>query len=444
VVEAYRHRNRVPGIALAITRNKEVVRVAGYGQDSGGVAMTARTRLPIASLSKSFTSLAVMQLVEAGRVNLDAPVRVYVPDFSVADTRGTAITVRQLLTHTSGLSDRTFPEKSGPIPGSLQDGVALLRTARLETGPGEKAHYHNPNYWVAARIVEVVSGLPFTDYLQRHVFAPMGMSSTTTVVGLNGVPGLVRGHIRFFAANLALPEPAWFLDGSSGVVTTAADLTQWLIMQNNGGEAANGTRIVSAAGVRAMHGGLGWSAGGEGRARLVQHGGWLFTFTAHQVLLPDRGYGIAVMANVGLGLSPVDSAVLAHSLAEMAEGSTVPPGLPVAFIVDMVLLVLALLSIGLGVRAIGRAPAWADRRAQQSSWRQALAMMPRLVPVAVLMALPPALSVVFGGRDASYLQMLYVVPSLVACLVLASAVAAGVTLARVGALRRARTQTSLL
>ena len=247
----------VPGVAIAITRNRDVVCVAGYGQDSSGVAITAKTRLPIASLSKSFTSLAVMQLVEAGRVNLDAPVRDYVRDFSVAaDTRGGAITVRHLLTHTSGLSDKTFAEKSGPLPASLREGVALLGTARLKTTPGEKAHYHNPNYWVAARLVEVVSGMSFAAehraashlHALRHARVYDGCHTDRRTR-----PG--QGHIRFFGALLTLPEPAWFLDGASGVVTTAEDLAQWLIMQNNAGVAANGTRIISAVGVSAMHAG---------------------------------------------------------------------------------------------------------------------------------------------------------------------------------------------
>ncbi|MEP6914553.1 MAG: serine hydrolase domain-containing protein [Acidobacteriota bacterium] len=438
VVEAFRQKNRVPGMAVVITRNRDVVHVAGYGTDSRGAAITGKTRLPIASLSKSFTALAVMQLVEAGRVNLDASVRDYLRDFSVADPRGATITVRQLLTHTSGLADTTFPEKSGPLPGSLRDGVALLRTATLTGDPGSKAHYHNPNYWVAARIVEVVSGMSFLDYLQRHIFAPLGMVSSTTTGSLREVPDLAIGHVRFFGIPIALREPAWFLDGASGVVTTPEDLARWLIMQNNAGETADGMRIVSAASLQAMHEGLGWSMHGEGASLRVEHTGWLFTFTAHQILLPSRGYGIAVISNTGLGLAPADSEVVAETLVAMINGETPDPGYPVALIVDLCLLALLVLSAVLGVRAVARARPWAIRHAHRSGWRNALALTPRLIPIAVLAALPATLSFIFGGRDASSLQMLYVTPSLIACLVVASVSGAAATAARAVHLRRAR------
>lgn len=124
--------------------------------------MTDTTPVPIASLSKSFTALAVMQLVDDGRVDLDVPVVRYLPEFMMADPRSTRITVRQLLGHTSGMADASFPEKSLPAPSSLQESVAGLREASLSADPGTKFQYHNPNYWVAARLVEVVvvNGFP--------------------------------------------------------------------------------------------------------------------------------------------------------------------------------------------------------------------------------------------------------------------------------------------
>jgi CubicO group peptidase (beta-lactamase class C family) len=233
-VRDYQTRLRIPGVAVVVTKGTEVVSVAGFGRDSRGQAITPDTIMPIASLSKSFTAMAVMQLVEQGKVQLDRPVREYLADFTLADPRAARITVRQLLAHTSGMSDTTFPEKSGPLPASLAEGVTLLRTARLADEPGQRSHYHNPNYWVAARIVEVVSGEPFDSYLRRHVFDPLGMRNTRSVGSLREAPRVAEGHVRICGYSIALPEPPWFLNGSSGVVTTAADLAQWLILQNNG------------------------------------------------------------------------------------------------------------------------------------------------------------------------------------------------------------------
>ena len=150
-----------PGVAIAITKGDQVVQVGGYGHDSSGAAVTATTPMPVASVSKSFTALAVMQLVEAGKVALDAPVRQYLPDFRIADPRGARITVRQLLNQTSGISDGTLPEKSLPQPDSLAAAVVRARAATLAAEPGTKHVYTNTNYHLAARLVEVVAGEPF-------------------------------------------------------------------------------------------------------------------------------------------------------------------------------------------------------------------------------------------------------------------------------------------
>ena len=104
----------------------------------------------------------------------------------------------------------------------------------------------------------------------------------------------------------------------------------------------------------------------------------------------------------------------------------------------MVLLGLAILSVGFGVRAMRSAPAWAARRTKTPAWRHAFAMLPRLIPAALLAVLAPAMSFIFGGRDASYVQMLYVMPSLVVCLVVASVFGAGVTIAHGVCLRQRR------
>ena len=97
------------GAAVAVTLGDRMLLAEGYGHTSSGEPVTGHTVMALASISKSFTALAVMQLVEAGRVELDAPVRWLVPEFNLADSRVDQMTVRHLLNHTSGLSDRTFP-----------------------------------------------------------------------------------------------------------------------------------------------------------------------------------------------------------------------------------------------------------------------------------------------------------------------------------------------
>ena len=168
----------IPGAAIAITSGADVLHVRGYGHDSAQTPVTEHTPFRIASLSKAFTSLAVMQLVDAGKLALDDTVYAHLPEFRIADPRGADITIRQLLNQTSGLADRKVPDLSRPQPTTLADAATSLHSARLVADPGTEFNYHNPNYQVAARLVEVVSGESFDQYLRDHVFQPAGMDES--------------------------------------------------------------------------------------------------------------------------------------------------------------------------------------------------------------------------------------------------------------------------
>ncbi|MBB5433448.1 serine hydrolase domain-containing protein [Nocardiopsis composta] len=323
-------------------------------------------------MSKAFTALAVMQLVEDGEVELDRPVREQLPEFETADPRSDRITVRQLLDQSSGMSDRGFREKSEPQPGDLEGAVARLDRAVLVADPGTEWHYTNPNYHVAARLVEAVSGRPFRDYLQERVFEPLGMDDSGTIGGSGDLAaaGVAPGHIAVLGAPIALPEPEGFFDGAAGVVTTADDMAAWLIAQNGGGALPGGGRILSEEGIAEMHrpsapdgrSGLGWATGATpAGTEYVGHGGIEFTFTAEQRLLPDSGVGIAVMADTGLGRG--DASALIAGLTALAEGGE--PGAsagPVLFWVDVLFIGAAAAAAALGVRGVRRAPRWAARR----------------------------------------------------------------------------------
>ncbi|RKT52853.1 serine hydrolase domain-containing protein [Saccharothrix australiensis] len=411
-----------PGVTVAITKGDRVVHVAGYGRTSSGAEMTARTPMPVASVSKSFTALAVMQLVEAGKVALDEPVHRYVPDFRLEDPRGAAITVRHLLGQTSGITDGTLPEKSLPQPRSLADAVTRANRATLATDPGTRHRYSNTNFHLAARVVEVVSGEPYADYLRRHVFEPAGMTSTTAItLTPRDLPREVaEGHVHAYGASIAVAEPERFVAGSDDVVTTAEDMARWLVVQANGGRTADGTRLVSAEGVEAMHTssdprwtyGMGWDTYG-GR---VRHNGIWFTHAAGQALLPS-GYGVAVLTNSGFALDNEGTGNLEDGLATLLEGGT--PTTHSRLPVDPVLAALTLLSIALGIRAVRRTARWAPRR----PWRwQALSLVRRLVPAVVLLTLPELTAAVFGGRDIAGHQLAYFSPALVVWLAVASVV----------------------
>lgn len=437
----YLARTALPGVAVAITRGTEVVHLAGYGHDSSGAAVTADTRMPIASVSKSFVALAVMQLVEAGQVELDAPVRRYLPEFRLADPRSDRITVRQLLTQTSGMSDTAFADLREPQAHNLTEAIERLRDAKMADEPGTDYHYHNPNFQVAARIVEVVGGMPFADYLRDRVFGPIGMADSSTVDTAREAKEVTHGYVRMFGVPVAMPEPDWFVGGSHGVVTTAADLARWLIVQNNGGVTAQGRRVVSPESIAVMHTpspvesyGMGWR---RDKPEEIFHTGDWFTYTAEQMLLPESGYGIAVLANTGLALED-DTTIIVKGLTELLQQRAPEVRRPWGVYADWVLAAAIVGTVGLAGYTATRGRRWATRHRARPAWQFALRLAPYLSPVLILLLLPTLSGFVFRGRSGTFTQVSYVWPALVLTLVVAAACGIAVLLVRVFQLIRLR------
>ena len=184
-VQSRQQATRLPGLALGIVQGDQIVHLAGFGSaDSAGRPVTPQTPFTIGSTSKSFTALAIMQLVEAGQVELDAPARQYLPWFQVADVGAAErITVRHLLNQTSG-----FPtlERAGELrrsdssAGALEAYVRALAGVHLAAPPGEGFHYSNTNFNVLGLIVQTVSGQPYEQYLAARIFAPLEMRNSFT------------------------------------------------------------------------------------------------------------------------------------------------------------------------------------------------------------------------------------------------------------------------
>ncbi|MEX0619564.1 MAG: serine hydrolase domain-containing protein [Pseudohongiellaceae bacterium] len=421
-VESYRKRNMVPGIAVAVTQGGNVVHVQGYGADSNGNPVDANTVFPIASLSKSFTALAVMQFVERGIVALDEPVVSYLPEFVMADERAQTITLRQLLTHTSGLSDRSFPEKSLPQPHTLSAAVARLAPAGLEVAPGGANRYHNPNYQIVARLIEVLSGEPFDEYMRQNVFEPIGMIDARTIASLEQDSRVSNGHIRFFGLPVSMPEPYWFLEGSSGVVTTASDMSNWLQMLNNSGRTFDGGQVISPESLEVMftptdirsRRGLGWSIRNDGEVHQVQHTGWLFTYTANHTLLDHGELGIFAVASTGIGLAAADADMIVEGLQSiLLSGDQVRAGLPFGLLGGIAIIILIVLTSLRGVWRLRKIEKIVERRQYWPVWKKVVWLLPMLVPVVFLVYLRNLLSWLFGGRDGTWLQTVYVASPLI-------------------------------
>jgi CubicO group peptidase (beta-lactamase class C family) len=322
--------HRIPGLALAIVHGDEVVHLRGYGSAGRGRPMTAQTPLYIGSISKSFTALAVMQLAEAGEIDLDAPVQAYLPWFHVADeeTGGRTsepLTVRHLLHQTSGLSEETYlPDH--PQGTTLEAAVRDLRRAEPVDPPGTAFHYFNQNYTTLGQLVEAVSGEPYGVYVRDHIFGPLAMDrSAATSEGI-GKLDTAQGHGVLFGFPISREQrTSAHTMPEGGLVSTAEDMAQYLVAQLNSGMYAD-RRVLSAEGIAAMQRpetpgappgegyGMGWIIEPWQDTRLVRHGGSLENFRAFAWLLPAHDYGFVILINQN-GFVP---AMLAYS--EIPEG----------------------------------------------------------------------------------------------------------------------------
>ncbi len=372
----------VPGLALAITQKDKVLLSKGYGFSRPGVPITPHTRFFIASLSKSFTALAVMQLVDAEKLELDAPVQRYLPTFRLADAvAASQITVRHLLNQTSGLADSGFPEGRLPQPATIQERVETLQDARPVAVSGAAFHYFNPNYAVLARLVEKVSAMTFGEYLRMHIFEPLDMADTFAVVSsaqaFNRATDMAQGHLMAFGFPIPCAEMRGYLGGSGGVVSTAQDMARYLIFQNGDGTFGQ-ARLVSENAMQLMHSppeavpsryAMGWFLTEQEGQPILEHNGILSAYYADAALMPKAQIGITLLYNIDS--IPGSLLVFPHIQSGIISilNHRPPPG-PIITVRTWGRLMgaMTLLTVGLGIGSLVRCRRWIELRKTRPQW----------------------------------------------------------------------------
>lgn len=361
----------IPGLALGIVHNDEVVHLRGFGEaDPAGRTVTPQTPFILASASKSFTALAIMQLVESGKVDLDAPVRRYLPDFRVADEVASAqITVRHLLHHTSGLPENSAfgPMLSNDIRDeALSDRVHALEDVQLSHGVGAEFEYTDPNYDVLGLVVQTISGQFYESYIADHVFAPLGMGHSYTNQSDAQRNGLATGHRSWLGYPRPFDAPySRAAMPSSYLISSAEDITHFLSMQLNGGS-YQGRSVLSPEGIDAMHEpavregtrdifyGMGWESRSVGGVPVVRHDGTNANFYADMVLNLQDQWGVVILTNFdSLNLNGGRLQNLSSGVISLLRGEAPPevptphhPLLAPATLVVAVVTVLMLVGIG--------------------------------------------------------------------------------------------------
>ncbi|WP_409274948.1 serine hydrolase domain-containing protein [Neobacillus sp. SCS-31] len=388
-VATYIDRNGLPGASIVIVKDGKLVYEKGYGHDSEGNPITEKSLMRIGSASKSFTALAVLQLVDEGKIQLDAPVINYLPEVKLDDSRWKDVTIRQLLSHTSGIPNPTIV----PPASTLKAGVERVNDWKLQSNPGEKYYYSNANYWVLALLVEKVSGMEFSQYLKQKVFSPLGMNdSLTTVNSGDFVKGLPKGHVTAYGTAIPWTELEAMNMGAGSIISTASDMGKWLAMQTNEGRTGTGEQLLSKKLLEESYSpqpgskryGLGWGLSSPNvKPARISHSGVVSTYQTQQDLIPSSGYAVAVLLN---SYTPtVEHAYeISSGIIQLTEGQEAELKAPVSKIIDLSLGVITLIYLILGMKGILRSKNWSDKRKQHPAWRFILRLIPQMVPTLLI------------------------------------------------------------
>lgn len=272
----------LPSLSIIIVDKEQVLFSACYGEGS-----SPDTPYIIGSMSKSFTAAAIMQLVEKGEVDLDAPVSRYLDDIACGDQ----ITVRQLLNHTSGID--TYEKR---------------KTVKITDSYGSY-EYANVNYGLLGEIIESVTGQKYEQYMEEHIFTPLEMVHTSASMQKAKEDGLIEGYRNYFGFPVAgepdyPDENSWSQVPAGYISSSINDMGRYLQMYLNGGEGILEkssidqmfSDVVSITDTDVTYG-FGWESAVEYGERVLAHAGLVENYMSHMFLLPERGIGVVMLIN---------------------------------------------------------------------------------------------------------------------------------------------------
>ena len=345
-VEGQMRRLNIPGASLAIVEGDRIVYLRGFGRSRpGGEAPSPQTPFVLGSTAKSITALAVMQLVEARKVELDAPIQHYLPWFRVADPRASAqMTVRHLLNQTSGL-----PMIAGMVnladlddrPDAAERQARSLSTLKLSHPVGTAFEYSNLNYNLLGLVVEAASGETYADYVQRHVFAPLEMRHSHASQATAKQDGLTVGHRYWFGHPIAIPDlPIARGSLPSGqLISSSEDMAHYLIAHLNGGRYGE-RQVLSSSGIDELRRpvaeqwvmgalvttyAMGWFVAKIGQTTVVSHGGNVPDFSSYMAILPEQKRGVVLLVNADHWGLPFVLPEVGDGVAALLAGEQPPP-----------------------------------------------------------------------------------------------------------------------
>ncbi len=316
-----------PGISVVVVRDGNVVFRNGYGMANVelGIAIKPEMVFRLGSITKQFTAVAILMLLERGKLALTDRITKFIPRYP---TQGHKITIEHLLTHTSGIKSYTeLPEfwKDAKEDKSLEEHIAFFKDLPMAFKPNERWDYNNSGYYLLGAIIEKASGQTYEAFLKQHVFDRLGMANTHYDMPNKIIAGRVQGYDKGAngienKAYISMTRP--YAAGS--LASSVDDLAKWdaalytnkLLRQSTLKQAWMPHKLKNGD---AAHYGYGWGIHhGEGTT-LIEHGGGINGFVTHAIRVPEQRLFVAVLANsTGPALGPdfVASRLVLHLLGK--------------------------------------------------------------------------------------------------------------------------------
>lgn len=317
-----------PGVAVIVVQDGKTLLRKGYGlaDVERNVPITPEMIFRIGSITKQYTAAAVLQLVKEGKVSLDDPLSKYVPDFPNTAN----VTVRHLLTHTSGIKSytavpsfmQTLREDRTPIQV-----VDMVRKEPADFAPGEKWAYNNSGYIFLGIIIEKAGGMPYAEYMEKKLFAPLGLTHTFVgdenkvvrgrALGYEQGPDGSLRHARY----ISMTQPY----AAGAIESNVDDLAKWNSLLLSGKVLDAELLRLAWTDSRTNDGkptgyGFGWQIGDDDGVRIIEHGGGIMGFVSHGTLMPEKKLYVGLLHNA-LG-TEVDPGWLANLLAAEVLGKS--------------------------------------------------------------------------------------------------------------------------
>ncbi|MEU7599455.1 serine hydrolase domain-containing protein [Streptomyces sp. NPDC041003] len=316
-VEQAATKSGVPGVTVGVWADgRETFASHGVTSLDNPLPVDKDTLFQVGSATKTFTAVALMRLVAEGRVELDAPVRRYVPELVLADEKTAAgITVLNLLNHTSGLSWNVIVD-TGDGDDALAAFVAEMAGLQLIGEPGARASYSQAGYNLLGRVLENVTGLTYEQAVSSLVFEPLGLSNSFFGTADVMTRRFAVGHNADEDGNLAVAKEWRLTRGNNpggGLASSAADILRWARFQLGDGLAPNGEQLLPAGLLHGMREqtvelrgsnlgdgfGICWFLREVDGVRTIEHGGSANGQFVELLIVPERNFAVVAMANAG-------------------------------------------------------------------------------------------------------------------------------------------------